>query len=289
MDTLDVTTLARPFVWELFPPTRWDSVPAVLYRVGNESDPTDVRRRFSDAEREALTDRFIPRLDSTRTRYLAAVAIEEPRDLARPCHERPALVRALAMAKVLTGGLLLECLDDLGDPAEQLVGMRAALQLAGLPSCNGRAFATPHSATPATVTVGFLGASRGRRAATNNEFAIVRSHVEELPQRVGRLVSQYDLNRDDIEGRVKHLVAESSSMLARILDKDQIAWNKLAASSDVFGDLSYAAACEYVRARRSDGAGADRIVELLRLYGFINPAGHRGWNKTDVRQIGGVR
>lgn len=278
MHTASMSDLTRPLEveWEL--PTLWDSAPAVLYRVGRRVDPYDANRRLSDAEEEAITPRYIRRLDSTRRRHLVAVAVEEPRDLVLPIHKRPALMRAFGLSSLLTGGLLIEARGDLGSVEDaDLLLLFASFFSGQLPR-----FRTMRDFEdlPGTVTVGHLGESAGKRRAQSTEFNWLTEETVRYRRAMGRVADA--MGTSPMRECVAGLMA---TVIKSYKEPSIVVRTSSATSSELFCDLTAEGAQEYVRACRSAGAGADRIVRALRLFGFINPAGHRTWSKADLSRL----
>lgn len=267
------------FQWELYPASGYDSLPATIYRVGSAIEPYDAHRRLSEAEEEALTARWIPRTATAQRRYLAAAAIEEPKDLQLPPHRRPALVRALAIARVMTGGLLVERREDLGDVLGRAAVLKLALGSAGMPDLRQFDTKALHGDVPATFTIGFLGKSRGRRSALREDHALLARHVAEIHAEVRR-AEQYDAT--GVVHECEQLMEAVSTV--KVLDGD-IAWGEPGTRSEFFPDLSYVGAQSYVARLAELGSPDEQIAHMLGLFGFLNSKGHRVWHRAELRRL----
>lgn len=286
MTVLDFLSVARRFVWEPFPPTKWDSVPAVLYRVGTPFQPENPDVPLTAGEREALAKRYIPRLGSARQRYVSAVMMEEPRDLAKPPHERPALVNAIGLSRACTGGLIVERFADLGNRLEQAAVLEVALKLSGLPGIDAdvdsveAVVAATQRELPGTITVGPLRDSAGRRNAALFERNLLAEHGSRLAANIREAV--------EIDASA---VAEASELLAEavgasaIPEDAEILWKTLAESSMVRDDLRANGARAFVAELRAQGVSDQRVLDALALYGFINDSGHRVWNPGLLKKL----
>jgi hypothetical protein len=242
-------------------------------------EPYDARRQMTAAEEEALTSRWIPRTGTARKRYVAVAAVEEPQDVALPPHRRPALVHALAFARSCTGGLLIEEASDLGRGLQQAAVLKYALATAGFPDLRQVDADAGLGHLPATVTVGFLGKSRGRRSALREDHGLLARHVAGLEAKVRR-AEKYDERAVNLE--LEHLQEAIEGVTT--LDGD-VAWNAPATSSDVFGDLSYEGAHEYVDRLRAQTSPEEQVLQLLQLFGFLNSKGHRVWHRSELRGL----
>ena len=270
------------FQWEPYPASGYDSLPAIIYRVGSATEPYDAHRRLSAAEEEALTARWIPRTATARRRYLAAAAIEEPKDLQLPPHRRPALVRALAIARVMTGGLLVERREDVGNGLCRAAVLRCALGSAGLPDIRQFDAKALHRYVPATFTIGFLGKSRGRRSALREDHALLARHVADMHAEVRR-AEQYDATAV-IDGAAHLLEAVSA---VKVLDGES-AWGEPGTRSEFFPDLSYLGAQSYAARLEELGTPDEQVAHMLGLFGFLNSKGHRVWHRAELRRLPAV-
>lgn len=280
MTLLHSEAVTAPFEWEPYPATGFDSAPAVFYRIGSPLDPFDATRLLAASEEEALTSRWIPRLEAARRRYAAVTAVEEPRDLRHPPYLRPALVQALAYARACTGGILFEDFADLGSPLEQAIVLSVGLTWAGLPDL--RAFDNAMNAPlpVGTLTVNYLGTSKGRREALRSEHSTLARHGTILRARV-TAAERYD----------KHAIEDGAERLGqavnevRILDGGRVSWGEAARSSAVVGDLSPAGAATYLRHLSEQSVPEARMLQMLNLLGFLNLKGHRAWYRAELRSL----
>jgi len=279
----------RTFEVELLPPTKWDAAQAVLYRVRDPFVAMDVAHDLTPAGCEAITDRVLPRQGLRRRRWISAAPLENPIDLHRPPHERPALVTAAGLAAKLPGGLLVEALDAFGgDLVHRAVVVTWLAEHAGIPGMAGEDDLIPDVALNpvGTFTVGDLGQRpRGRRfAMTARSDRTVHDHVHRLTRDAKAAL----LGREQLMQYEELYAAfdEATAGVWRTLDYN-IRFTTHAPSSQLFADLSVEVATEHAIRMKAAGVHPNRAGEALQLAGFLNPAGNRLWNREHVEDVGG--
>ena len=270
MTMSDVSTLV-----EMYPQSLHDSLPAVLYRVGQDPfDAYDPDNPWSSACREALTERLIPRQRSLRRRWLHSVITEGPGDLAKPPHERPGLTLACRISTCLSGGLLLDSLDAVGTDAVQRavvvawLAESAGTRLTPVPELTDE----PHLELDrvGTVTVGHLGVRRPGVPASRDE---VHLHVKQLNRESLAAVPRAEMHRWDTDSTTFKEAVEATPWQPRMHGGIR----ETILESSLEPDLSASAAQVAIARLIAAGADTQRIVQALNLLGFVNASGNRVW------------
>jgi hypothetical protein len=129
-----IETMAdQKITWEMEPETAWSAAQAVVYRVGEPLDLLpDLDAPWSPALAGMLKKRSLPSLGDApiRRRWVGHVCLEEPRDLNRGVADRPALVRFLGLARLMSGGAAVDNHMELGDPVDQAAVVKFMLDTA---------------------------------------------------------------------------------------------------------------------------------------------------------------
>jgi hypothetical protein len=288
---MSVTTMiehmSRPVPIELQLLDRRDSAQAVLYRVGEPLDLLDTLHPLDGASLEAITDRLLPRLRHRRRRWIFAVHLDGPADLARPPHERPGLVAAAFFGRVLAGGLLAEQLDDFGaDPVHRAVVIDWLTTWAGSLAIPTADTLPPDIAREpaATFTIGDLGQRSGRRSsATARSERDVQVHVQQLSLHGRRaLITAEQRAAYDEQYR---LFDEATDSVLRTFTPNFLV-RELAMSSPLVDDLGTVAARILARDLLTRSTRPERVSQTLQLAGYINPSGHRRWRRELVQEVG---
>jgi hypothetical protein len=288
---MSVTTMiehmSRPVPIELELPDRRDAAQAVLYRVAEPLNLLDTQHPLAGASLEAITDRLLPRLRHRRRRWIFAVQMDGPADLARPPHERPGLVSAAFFGRVLAGGLLAEQLDDFGaDPVHRAVVIDWLTTSAGSLAIPTADTLPPDIARDpaATFTIGDLGHRSGPRpSVTARSERTVQDHVQQLSVHGRRALITAE-QRAAYDEQYRLFDEATEAVLQTFTPKFLV--NRLATSSPLVDDLSADAARTLARDLLARDTRPERVAQTLQLAGYINPSGHRGWRRELVQEVG---